>query len=335
MTGRPRVVLTHRVHDEILALLEPHAEIVANQTPATLARDEIARRAHDADALIVFMPDLVDTALLAACPRLRIVAGALRGYDNIDVAACTERGIWVTVVPELLAEATAELGIGLLVALARRVPEGDAFVRGGTFAGWQPQLYARGIAGRIVGIAGIGQLGRAFAERLVGFRADVRYADPRPLEPDAEARLGLTRVALDDLVRASDYLVLTLPLTPQTQHVIDAARIATMRAGATIVNLARGSLVDEAAIADALASGHLGGYAADVFAFEDWARADRPRAIPATLLDERARTLFTPHLGSAVTDVRRAIERAAASAVLDVLQGATPAGAVNAPMRTA
>jgi phosphonate dehydrogenase len=335
MPDRRRVVITHRVHDEILDLLAPHADIVANQTPATLERDEIARRARDADALIVFMPDLVDRALLDACPHLTIVAGALRGYDNIDVAACTERGIWVTVVPDLLAEATAELGIGLLLALARRVPEGDAFVRGGTFAGWRPELYARGIAGSTVGIAGLGQLGRAFAARLAGFRADVRYTDARVLDDDAAAALGVRHVPLDELIATSDHLVLTLPLTDATHGLIDARRIATMRAGATLVNLARGSLVDEEAVAAALATGQLGGYAADVFAFEDWARAGRPGAIPPTLLAQRDRTLFTPHLGSAVTSVRRAIEGSAAEAVIDALRGARPTGAVNVPMRGA
>jgi phosphonate dehydrogenase len=332
---RPRVVITHRVHDEILDLLGPHADVVANQTPATLEREEIARRAHDADALIVFMPDLVDRALLDACPRLAIVAGALRGYDNIDVAACTERNIWVTVVPELLAEATAELGIGLLVALARRVPEGDAFVRGGTFAGWRPELYARGIAGSAVGIAGFGQLGRAIAVRLAGFRADVRYADAHALDEGDAAGLGVRYAPLDELIATSDHLVLALPLTAATRGLIDARRIATMRRGATLVNLARGSLVDEEAVAAALASGHLGGYAADVFAFEDWAVAGRPRAIPAALLAQRDRTIFTPHLGSAVGDVRRAIERSAAEATLDAIRGRRPAGAVNAPMRGA
>jgi phosphonate dehydrogenase len=323
------------VHDDVLALLARETEVVANQTGTTLPRDEIARRAHDADALVVFMPDLVDRALLARAPRLRIVAGALRGYDNIDVAACTERAIWVTIVPELLAGPTAELGMGMLVALARNVPAGDAFVRSGRFAGWQPHLYGRGIARRSVGIVGMGQLGRAFAERLAGFRADVRYADPRPLPVADAERLGITHAPLDELLRASDYVVLTLPLTPETLHLIDADRIATMRAETVVINLARGSLVDEDAIAAALASGALGGYAADVFAFEDWARADRPQTIPPALLAHPERTVFTPHLGSAVGDVRYEIEMAAAHSVLAALRGATPPGAVNAPMRTA
>ncbi len=331
MRDAPLVAITHRVHDEVLALLAPHVRVLANQTAATLPRAEVARRAATADALIVFMPDLVDAALLAGAPRLRVIAGALRGADNIDVAACTARGIWVTVVPELLAEATAELGIGLLIALARRIPEGDAFVRSGRFVGWQPHLYARGIAGRTIGIAGMGQLGRAFAARLAGFRARVRYTDVHRLDTTDEVALGVTFAMLDELVATSDYLVLTLPLTATTQRIIDAPRIATLPAGATIVNLARGSLVDEDAVAAALADGRLGGYASDVFAFEDWARADRPATIPPTLLAARERTLFTPHLGSAVSDVRRAIERAAATSVLEALRGETPSGAINAP----
>jgi phosphonate dehydrogenase len=332
---RPRVVITHRVHDEILALLASEADVIPNQTAATLDRAEVFARTRDADALIAFMPDHIDRALLDACPRLRIVAGALRGYDNIDVAAASERGIWVTVVPELLADATAELGIGLLVMLARRIPEGDAFVRSGHFAGWLPQFYGRGIAQRTVGIAGFGQLGRAVARRLGGFAANIIANDVPPPSAHDAAALGVTMVGLDELFARSDYVVLTLPLTPRTSGVVDAARIATMRADAVIVNLARGSLVDEDAVAAALAEGRLGGYAADVFAFEDWARTDRPRSIPPALLDARARTVFTPHLGSAVDDVRAAIERAAAGSVLDVLRGQSPAGAVNAPrMRT-
>ncbi len=326
-------MLTHRVFDETIALLEPHVELVANQTPATLPRDETLRRARDADGIVVFMPDLVDRAFLDACPRLRVVAGALRGYDNIDVAACTERGVVVTVVPELLADATAELGIGLLVALARRIPAGDAFVRSGAFVGWQPHFYARGIAGRAIGIIGMGQLGCAFAERLRGFRATVRCTDTHSLALDDAVRLNVASVSLDDLIRTSDYIVLALPLTTATRHVIDAARIATMRPGTTIVNLARGSLVDEDAVAAALAHGTLGGYAADVFAFEDWARGDRPADVSATLIAERERTLFTPHLGSAVDGVRRAIERAAAASLLQALRGERPAGAVTSMMK--
>jgi phosphonate dehydrogenase len=155
------------------------------------------------------------------------------------------------------------------------------------------------------------------------------------LDDDTARALGVRYAPLDELIATSDHLVLALPLTDATHGLIDARRIATMRAGATLVNLARGSLVDEDAVAAALASGQLGGYAADVFAFEDWARTDRPRAIPASLLAQRERTLFTPHLGSAVGDVRRAIERSAAEATIDALRGARPAGAVNAPMRGA
>ncbi len=316
----------------MLALLRPHARAIANQTGETLPRAEIAARVRTADALIAFMPDLVDAPLLAAAPRLRIVAGALRGYDNIDVRECSARGIWVTIVPELLAGPTAELGIALLLALARRTAEGDAFVRSGRFAGWLPHLYGRGLAGRTIGIAGMGQLGRAVARRLTGFEATLRYSDLRRLDVDTEATLGLAFTSFDDLARTSDYLILALPLTASTLHIIDAKRLAGMKPDAVLVNLARGSLVDEAAVAAALDAGRLGGYAADVFAFEDWARGDRPAAIPAALLRERERTFLTPHLGSAVGEVRRAIETAAATSVLAALRGETPAGAVNQPV---
>lgn len=325
---RPRVVVTHRVEERTLQVLGERCDVVANQTGTTLPRDEVLARCRDADAAMMFMPDTVDRTFLEGCARLRIVAGALRGYDNFDVAAFAERGVWFTVVPELLAGPTAELGVGLLVALARRIPEGDAFVRSGRFAGWQPHLYARGIAGSRIGIAGFGQLGRAVAQRLAGFEATVVYTDVTRASAGDEHRLQVTATSLDELLVTSDHLVLTVPLTTSTYHLIDAHALARMRPGALLVNLSRGSVVCERDVAAALQKGHLGGYAADVYELEDWALPGRPHAIDDGILSPRDRTLLTPHLGSAVTEVRRQIELAAATSILQALNGGVPDGAV-------
>ncbi|MGF2944431.1 phosphonate dehydrogenase [Mycobacterium sp. Lab-001] len=323
-----RVVITHRVHPEVLELLGRSCEVVANQTPESLPRGEVLSRCRDADALLVFMPDRVDEELLRHSPRLKIVAGALKGYDNIDVAACTAAGIWVSYVEDLLTAPTADLAVALLLALDRHIPAGDRHVRSGRHQGWRPELYGGGLTGRRVGIVGMGAVGRAVARRLHAFDAELLYSDPAPLPAADEAELGARAVPLKTLLEASTAVVLTAPLTAATRHLIGEVALQRLPAGALLVNVGRGSVVDENAVADALAAGHLGGYAADVFAFEDWSDSGRPRDIPPALLAHE-RTLFTPHLGSAVRDVRLRIETAAARSVLDVCAGRRPRVTAN------
>jgi phosphonate dehydrogenase len=332
---KPKVVLTHRVHREVIELLAAHAEVIPNTTSGTLARDEILRRAQDAAAIMTFMPDRVDEAFLRACPQLRVVGCALKGYDNYDVEACTRHGVWITNVPDLLTIPTAELTIGLLVGLTRNLLAGDRFVRSGEFNGWRPVLYGRGLTGRTLGLIGMGAVGQAIAARLQGYELNLLYDDPRPLAPELEARWQLTRVSRDALLRQSDFVVPMVPYRPDTLHLIDAQALATMQDGAYLINACRGSVVDEEAVADALASGKLGGYAADVFEMEEWARADRPRVISPRLLADTARTLFTPHIGSAVDSVRLAIEMEAATNILQTLRGEVPQGAINQPQARA
>lgn len=323
---RPTVVVTNWVHAEVLALLAATCVVDANPDRAPWPRAELLRRASAADALLAFMPDHVDTDFLAHCPRLRIVAGALKGYDNFDAAACAARGVWLTVVPDLLAAPTAELTVGLMIALARNLVAGDRLVRGGGFAGWRPILYGTGLKGATVGIVGMGAVGCAIAERLRGFGPRLVYHDAR----DVPQAVGAARVPLETLLADSDFVVLALPLHADTRHLIGRDALRRMKRGAILVNPARGSLVDEGAVAEALTSGQLGGYAADVFEMEDWARADRPAEVAAALRAS-PRTVLTPHLGSAVDAVRREIAMAAARNVLDCFAGRTPRGAVNRP----
>jgi phosphonate dehydrogenase len=308
----PNVVVTHRVHAEVENLLRAHAVVDVNASSDSWPRAELLRRLADADAVVVFMPDRVDEEFLAAAPRLRVVAGAFKGGDNVDLAACARRGVRTTIVEDLLTAPTADLAVALLLALTRNVVAGDRRVREPGYAGWRPTLYGAGIAGRTVGVLGFGRLGRAIAARVEPFGAVVRAHDPAATD---DPRF----VALDDLLAASDHLVLAAPLVASTFHVLDAAGLARIKPGAFLVNVGRGSVVDESAVAAALASGRLAGYAADVFEFEDLSRADRPRGIAPALLGFLDRTVFTPHLGSAVADVRRAIELSAARSVIEVL----------------
>ncbi|HFE6819217.1 TPA: phosphonate dehydrogenase PtxD, partial [Klebsiella pneumoniae] len=204
----------------------------------------------------------------------------------------------------------------------------DAFVRSGEFQGWQPQFYGTGLDNATVGILGMGAIGLAMAERLQGWGATLQYHEAKALDTQTEQRLGLRQVACSELFASSDFILLALPLNADTQHLVNAELLALVRPGALLVNPCRGSVVDEAAVLAALERGQLGGYAADVFEMEDWARADRPRLIDPALL-AHPNTLFTPHIGSAVRAVRLEIERCAAQNIIQVLAGARPINAAN------
>ena len=328
---KPKVILTHRVHPEVIELLAEHCEVIPNPGPETLPLDEILQRAKDAEALMTFMPDRVDEAFLRACPRLRVVGCALKGYDNYDVEACTRHGVWITNVPDLLTIPTAELTIGLLIGLTRNMLAGDRFVRTGRFNGWRPALYGSGLTGKTLGLIGMGAVGQAIAQRLVGYDMRVLYTDPVALPKEKEAQWGLDRVELSELLAASDFVVPMVPYRDETLHMIDGGALARMKTGAYLINTCRGSVVDEQAVVEALASGRLAGYAADVFEMEEWARPHRPHVIPQALLDDSERTLFTPHIGSAVDAVRLEIELEAARNILQALRGEIPQGAINRP----
>ncbi|HEY9100308.1 MAG: hydroxyacid dehydrogenase [Thiobacillus sp. SCN 63-374] len=328
---KPKVILTHRVHPEVIELLAEHCEVIPNPTHETLARDEILRRAKDAEAIMTFMPDRVDEEFLRACPQLHVVGCALKGYDNYDVDACTRHGVWITNVPDLLTIPTAELTIGLLIGLTRNVLAGDRFVRSGQFNGWRPALYGSGLTGKTLGIIGMGAVGQAIAQRLVGYEMRVLYTDPVALPKEKEEQWSLDRVELPALLAASDFVVPMVPYRDETLHMIDSSALARMKTGAYLINTCRGSVVDEQAVVEALASGRLAGYAADVFEMEEWARPHRPHDIPQALLDDSERTLFTPHIGSAVDAVRIEIELEAARNILQALRGEIPQGAINRP----
>lgn len=323
---RPKVVVTQPAHDEALAALRADCDVVVNDDGLTWDRARLIAECRDADALLAFMTDRVDEAFLTACPRLRMIGCALKGYDNFDIDACTRHGVVVSVVPDLLTEPTAELAIGLLIGLARNILEGDRHARSGAFAGWRPILYGKGLYDSTIGVVGMGAVGQAIARRLGGFDGRLRYYDPKG--PVADARLGES-VSLASLLANSDFIIVVAPLDRGSRHLIDREAIAQMRHDVRIINVGRGSVVDEGAVADALVAGRIGGYAADVFEFEDWALPDRPGSIDQRLLDASSKTLFTPHLGSAVDATRRKIVLSAADSILQHLSGARPDHALN------
>ena len=323
---RAKIVVTNPVHAEVRQRLELLGTVILPPGTDPLPREDVARALADADAMLGFMTDTVDAALLAGAARLRIVACALKGYDGYDADACERAGAWLTIVPDLLTAPTAELAVGLAIGLGRRVREGDSVVRGGGFEGWRARLYGTGLDGSTVALIGLGQVGRAIAARLAGFGCTLIGADPRAVDVP-----GVVRVPFEAAITRADIAIFAVPLAADSLRLLDADTIAHMKPGALVVNVGRGSVVDEDAVADALARGRLGGYAADVFAFEDWSLPGRPRAIPPALLAQ-PHTLFTPHLGSAVASVRLAIEHRAVDNIAAVLAGRTPSDAVNAPV---
>jgi phosphonate dehydrogenase len=314
---RPRVVVTQRIHDEVEALLSERAAVVVNRNPEPWDSETLSTHAREAHALMVFMPDSLDAAFIAECPNLKVVAAALKGFDNFDVEACRRRNIWFTIVPDLLTDPTAELALALLLGLARNVPPGDKHVRSGNYQGWRPTLYGQSLSGATVGLIGYGSVGHAFERLISGFGCRVMWSDVKPGGESMEA-----------IATQSDFLLPLLPLTAQTTHLINREFLSRMKPGAFLINVGRGSLVDEEAVCDALEEGKLAGYAADVFEMEDWARSDRPLTVSKRLLNLPDRTLFTPHLGSATRTARLEIERRAAQNIIDALTGTKPRDAI-------
>ena len=321
----PKIVVTTPIHKDVMARLKAVGRIEMNTAIEPWSPQELREHVVDADAMMAFMTDCVDADLLENAPRLRIIACALKGYDNFDIRACTEAGVWVSIVPDLLTEPTAELALGLAIALARNVRPGDALVRSGQFNGWRPSLYGTGLAGAKIAVVGQGQVGRAISQRLAGFGcARVIGVDPM------QQLLGEDTLFLDEALAQADFVFLATPLTDTSLHLLNADTLKYCQCEPFVINVGRGSVVDEEAIADALESGLLAGYAADVFACEDWVLQDRPANVSERLRNS-AKTLLTPHLGSAVHAVRIAIEHRAADNLIAVLQGGKPADAINHP----
>lgn len=333
MKDLPIVVLTNRTFADTRALFNGIARVIANDNEEPWEKDVLMRHCEGASGVMAFMPDQIDVRFLDNCPKLKVVGAALKGFDNIDVEAASARGVWVTICPDLLTIPTAELAIGLMLALGRNMLNGDHEIRQQGFHGWRPRHYGVGIRGATVGILGFGNVGQAVAMRLRGFGCRILAHDATLDAPSAPFSDFVEATTKEFVLRLSDFVVLALPLLASTKHTIDARAVAIMKPGALLINPARGSLVDEAAVASSIQSGHLGGYAADVFECEDWARLDRPRSIEERLISNRPRTVLTPHIGSAVTDVRRAIEASAARSIIEALRGVAPECAINSPRR--
>ncbi len=281
------------------------------ETDGVLHGAALARFIGEATAAITLLADPVTAEVLEGCPHLRVVANYAVGYDNIDLEAARRLGIWVTNTPDVLTEATADLTWALILAVTRRVVEGDAMVRAGRFGGWKPDLLlGRGLQGKTLGILGYGRIGRAVTRRAAAFGLEVLFTSRR------EAAEGPGRqVDLETLLSSADILSIHCPLTPETDHLLDESRLRLLPRGAYLINTARGPIVDEAALARLLAEGHLAGAGLDVFEHEPLVHPDLVGLENVVLL---------PHVGSATVETRSAMADLVAANVEAVLDGREP-----------
>lgn len=287
-----------------------------------LSGKALAAFAQGAQALICLLADRVDASFFAACPDVKVVAVYAVGVNNVDLAAAARAGVWVTNTPDVLTEATADLTLALLLAVTRRVVEGDRLVREGKFSGWRPDLLLGvGLSGKKLGVVGFGRIGQAVAKRARSFGLEVLYnSRRRHLEGEGE---GVRFVGdLDELVAQVDFLSLHCPLTPETFHLMDRSRLLRMKPGAFLINVARGEVVDEGALVEVLRSGHLAGAGLDVYERE-------PHLHPG--LAELPNVVLLPHLGSATRETREAMADLVVDNVLAVLEGKPPLTPVAGP----
>lgn len=312
MDPKPKLLITRKVFPAVIERLAPHFELDANQDDAEWSRETLLARAADRDALFVVATDRIDRALIDACPRLRCVATGSVGYNHIDLAACAERGIVVGNTPDVLTEATADMAWALLMATARRVCESEHWLRAGKWGRWAfDQWLGADVFGATLGIVGMGRIGSAVARRARGFEMKILYHN-RSRAPN-EAELGARRVDLDALLRESDHVVLVLPYSPATHHAIGARELATMKPTATLVNIARGGIVDDAALVDALRAGRIAAAGLDVYENE-------PALDPGLLTVPNV--VLTPHIGSATPSSRIGMAMLAADNLVAFASGA-------------
>ncbi len=320
-TQKPRLLVTHPLFEPARRLLAQHFEAEYWNGPERIPRAELLRRVADKDGLICLLTEKVDEELLAAAPRLRLVATVSVGYDNIDVAACSRRGIAATNTPGVLDETTADFTWTLLLAVARRLLEGVELLQSGAWTGWSlDQLCGTDVWGKILGVVGFGRIGRAVARRARGFGMKILYTDAVRAPAETEAEFGVEYRELDALLAEADFVSLHVPLLPSTRHLIGAAELARMKPTAFLINTSRGPVVDEEALVRALEAGQIAGAALDVYENE-------PRVHPGLL--GRKNVVLAPHMASASLETRTRMAVMAAENAIALFSGRRPPNLLN------
>jgi gluconate 2-dehydrogenase len=311
-TVKPAVLVARRIFPEVLARLRQHFDVEANETDDVWSPAELARRLQGKVGVLTTGSERISPELLATTPDLKIVANMAVGYNNFDVPACTARGVLATNTPDVLTDTTADFGFALLMATARRMAESEHFLRAGLWNRWSIDMFAgTEVHGSTLGILGMGRIGQGIARRGAhGFGMRVIYHNRSKLMPSTEADCGASYVSKADLLAQADHLVLVLPYTADNHHAIGAPELAQMKPTATLINIARGGIVDDAALAQALRSGQIAAAGLDVFEGEPAVHPDL-LSVPNVVL--------TPHIASATLKTRHAMANLAADNLIACL----------------
>jgi lactate dehydrogenase-like 2-hydroxyacid dehydrogenase len=321
--SRNRIAIARRLPQPLLDALAPLGDLVIAPGEAGLDREGLKELMANADAALVTALDAVDAEIVDACPKLRLIANIGVGYDNIDVAACTARGITVTNTPGAMDDAVADLVFGMILGIARRLPQADAFVRSGQWTPDNVSGFGLGldVSKKTLGIIGFGRIGKVIARRALGFEMETLYDDGQRADTATEAVLKASHVDRDTLLARADFVVVQVPLMPETRHLIGANELAKMKKSAVLIHAGRGGVVDDAALAAALKAGTIAGAALDC--------VDNEPSVDPSLL-ALPNVLFSPHIGSATPSTRLNMAMLAMKNLAVGLSGQTPPNDVNA-----
>lgn len=317
-----KILIARAVFPEVIARLELHFDVESNQADAVWSKAELMERLRDKQGAFTTTGDPIDAEVLAACPQLKICANMAVGYNNFDIAAMTAAGVLATNAPDVLTETTADFGFALLMATARRITESEHFLRAGKWTKWSYDMFAGSdIHGATLGILGMGRIGQGIARRGAhGFGMKVIYHNRSRLDAALESECQARYVGKEELLQRADHLVLVLPYSPASHHTIGAAELALMKPTATLVNIARGGIVDDAALAAALRNRTIAAAGLDVFEGE-------PRVHPDLLTVPNV--VLTPHIASATIPTRLAMANLAADNLIAFFSGKTPLTPLN------
>lgn len=318
--AKPKVYSTHQLFEEARKILDAECEVQYWTDSERPPRDEVLRRVKDKEGLVCLLTEKVNEEFLRSAPKLRIASNVAVGYDNIDVDACTKRGIAVTNTPGVLDETTADFAWTLLMTVARRVAEGELLARSGNWKGWNlDQLCGADVWGKTIGIVGFGRIGRSVARRASGFQMKIIYTDAVRVSEEVEKSLNAEFRDMDSLLAESDFVSLHVPLLPETRGLFDAPKLSRMKPTAFLINTSRGPVVEEAALVAALESNKIAGAALDVFENE-------PFIHPGL---KRPNVVLTPHIASASIETRTKMALMAANNIVAVFKGRRPPNLLN------
>lgn len=315
-----RVLVTRKIPEIGLKILQKHFEVDANPESESLTASALRQRLAPVDAVLCLLTDRIDPAAIDAAPNLKVISNHAVGYDNIDVPYATRKNIAVCNTPGVLTEATADFAWALLMSITRRIPEGEKLMRSGEFHGWDPlMLLGADLQGKTLGIIGAGRIGSAMAHRSAGWQMKVLYHS-RSTNTQLEKSLNARRVALEELLQTADFISIHLPLTAETRHLINKETLQMMKPGAYLINTARGAIIDEAALVEALAKNTIAGAGLDVYEYE-------PKMVAG--LKDLQNVILAPHIGSATIDTRNKMASIAAENIVRVLKGEPAISQVN------